>query len=81
MATTLTDRFSGLVTAASTSRITGTPTGSLTDRWSTFLLLSGDMSDGDDLLLLSGDMTDGDDLLRLSGDGNAPSGTTATDRL
>lgn len=32
------------------------------------LLLSGDMTDGDDLLLLSGDMTDGDDVLLITGD-------------
>jgi hypothetical protein len=34
----------------------------------TFLILSGDMTDGDDRMLLSGDMTDGDDTLALSGD-------------
>ena len=41
------------------------------------LLLSGDMSDGDDALLLSGDMTDGDDRLRLSGGYFTVSSTTA----
>ena len=67
MATVTTDRVTGAVAGTVTQRITGTPDSVMTYALSGLLLLSGDMSDGDDKLLLSGDMTDGDDRLRLSG--------------
>lgn len=68
MPTTVTNRVSGSPSSTTTLRVTGSPTSYSTDRFPAYLLLSGDMTDGDDLLLLSGDMTDGDDVLLLSGD-------------
>lgn len=71
----LTDRVTGAATASTTTRVSGTPTGALTYPFSFLLGLSGD-SDGSNLLL-SGDMTDGDDVLEVSGR-QSPAGTPTT---
>lgn len=62
-----TDRVSGVVSSTITQRFAGTPAVHTSGRLGGFLLLSGDMTDGDDRILLSGDMGDGNDSLRLSG--------------
>ena len=68
-----------VVTPSTTDRTSGAITVSLTERRHSRRLLSGDMTDGDDIRLLSGDATDGDDVRLLSGDVTRPAAST-TDR-
>ena len=81
MATTVTDRLTGTPVADTTDRVMGTPAVYATSQLPHALLLSGDMTDGDDNLLLSGDMTDGDDILLLSGDALVLVTANHTDRV